>query len=245
MRARNPHTDEAIEKSAPENTSSPDHVQRKSPPENKSAPAMARDEERKIYCDWGQVGLCVIPENPHLDKCQDSVGRRFNHLHHLCQITYVNKCGLPESTSITKLCRAHCTQYCERMGPVQRKSRPENSSAPASQRDATTTDVAVGTSARDGTTMEDAVGVEGRILPKIPSLPPLLVAPQTHWTCPKRKGELRIATKRCGNCKTWQGGKRGWKTPRKGVTDALNKTPTNQKNSGLGRPSKKKPLEWR
>ena len=61
-------TDEAIEKSAPENTSSPDHVQRKSPPENKSASAMARDEERKIYCDWGQVGLCVIPENPHLDK---------------------------------------------------------------------------------------------------------------------------------------------------------------------------------
>ena len=171
-------TEEAIEKSAPENTSTPD-VQRKSPPENKSAPAMARDEERKIYCDWGQVGLCVIPENPHLDKCQDSVGRCYNHLHHLCQITYVNKCGLPESTSITKLCRAHCTQYCKRMGPVQRKSRPENSSAPASQRDATTTDVAVGTSARDGTTMEDAVGVEERILPKIPSLPPLLVAPQT------------------------------------------------------------------
>jgi hypothetical protein len=87
--------------------------------------------------------------------------------------------------------------------------------------------------------MEDAVGVEERILPKIPSLPRLLVAPQTQWTCPKCKGELRITTKRCGNCKTWQFGKRGGKTPRKGVTDALNKTPTNQKNSGLGRPSKK------
>ena len=231
-------TEEAIEKSAPENTSTPD-VQRQSPPENKSAPAMAKDEERKINCDWGQVGLCVIPENHHLDNCQDSVGRCSNHLHHLCLITYVNKCGLPESTSITKLCQTHCTQYCEQRRTVQKKSRPENLSAPASQRDATTTDVAVGTSARDGTTMEDAVGVEERILPKIPSLPRLLVAPQTQWTCPKCKGELRITTKRCGNCKTWQFGKRGGKTPRKGVTDALNKTPTNQKNSGLGRPSKK------
>ena len=80
---------------------------------------------RSKYCDWGEIGLCVVPNNPYLDKCQDSAGRCYNHIHHLCQIQYVANSGLPESTSITKLCRAHCPQYIQKMGTVQRKSPPE------------------------------------------------------------------------------------------------------------------------
>jgi hypothetical protein len=206
-------------------------------------------DNRRIYCDWGEVGLCVIPDNPHLDKCQDSLGRCYNHLHHLCQITYVNGCGLPESGSITKLCRAHCSQYCELMGTAKRKSPPENMTAAAITRGASEIDLAVGTRKSPPETMAAgaitmdaavkdvaAVGTSANDTGRLPSLPPFVVPPQTHWFCPKCKIELRITTKRCGTCRTWQGGKRGGatttkkksKSTSKAVPDAQNNTPKNK-----------------
>ncbi len=229
--------------------------------DKKSPPEMTIwKDDRRIYCDWGEVGLCVIPDNPHLDKCQDSLGRCYKHLHHLCQITYVNGCGLPKSGSITKLCRAHCSQYCELMGTAKRKSPPENMTAAAITRGAAVMDVAIGTRKSppemmaagaiptDTAVMDVAVGTSARDTGRVPSLPPFVVGPpQTHWISPKCKCELRITTKRCGNCKTWQGGKRGGaKTPKKqskstskAVPDAQNKTPKNKSSTAQGRASKK------
>lgn len=53
----------------------------------------ADNTSRSIFCDWAEVGLCVLPDTPSLDKCQDrEVGWCYNHLHHLCQITYAPNC---------------------------------------------------------------------------------------------------------------------------------------------------------
>jgi hypothetical protein len=96
---------------------------------------------------------------------------------------------------------------------------------------------------RDATIIAEASQTkEPRSIP-IPNLPPMvqetLFLPVMHWTCPNCFIELRITSKQCRTCKTWQGGKRGGKQPRKAVVDKSNETPKNQEKSGLGRPFKK------
>jgi uncharacterized protein YdaU (DUF1376 family) len=145
------------------------------------------------------------------------------------------------------------------MGSAKRKSPPENMTAAAITRGAAVMDVAVGTRksppemmaagaiTTDTAVMDVAVGTSARETGRVPSLPPFVVGPpQTHWICPRCKCELRITTKRCGNCKTWQGGKRGGakttkkqsKTTSKAVPDAQNKTPKNKLSTAQGRAAK-------
>jgi hypothetical protein len=42
-------------------------------------------------CDWHEIGMCVMIGIDAVDKCQDSLGRCNNYIHHLCQITYIEK----------------------------------------------------------------------------------------------------------------------------------------------------------
>ena len=72
-------------------------------------------------CDWHEIGMCVVIGKEAEDKCQDSLGRCNNYIHHLCQITYVEKSGLPKSTRLLNYA-VHTVPIIGRYWTVQRLS---------------------------------------------------------------------------------------------------------------------------
>jgi hypothetical protein len=131
--------------------------------------------------DWHEIGMCVMIGIDAVDKCQDSVGRCKNYIHHLCQMIYVEKSGLPESRSLAKLCRAHCPKYFQITDGAKAKSPPENMVSIAA-----VNVMKHSTAAWSSTT---TAGATAPILPSFASFK------ETHWTCPKCHIELLVTTK--------------------------------------------------
>ena len=147
--------------------------------DNNIGPVTNTTSKRK--CHWHEIGMCVMIGIDAADKCQDSVGRCKNYIHHLCQITYIEKSGLPENGSLAILCHAHCPEYFQIMEGAKAKPPPENMVS-----------IAAVNAMNHSPTASSSTTTAGAVAP---ILPPFVPFKETHWTCPKCHIELLVTTK--------------------------------------------------